>query len=322
MVLKKNYVAWFVVILLLALTPVLIKDVYAIHVLNLIGIYILHAMGMNLLLGFCGQFNLGQAGFYGIGAYTSVLLVMKVGISFWIALPLAGFAALLLSFGLGPTLKLPGHCLAMATLAFGEIIRIILLNWTSLTNGPTGIINVPYPKIGSFAFNNDHRFFYLIYICVVFCYFVIVRVIHSRVGRSMRSIRDDEVAAESLGVDVTRYRVMALLIAAFFAGVAGSLYAHLSSFISPHSFHWDETVKILTMLVVGGAGHLWGSVIGVVVLTVASEALEFLEKYRLIFYSGLMIVILIFAQDGLYGIYLGAKRRIGQFLGLPERSES
>jgi len=309
---QRPYLLWLILLGLLFITPVIVKDVYIIHVLNIIGIYILHVMGMNLLLGFCGQFNLGQAGFYGVGAYTSVLLAMKLGIPFWLTLPISGLVAALFALTLGPILRLQGHCLAMATLAFGEIIRIVLTNWVSLTNGPTGIGNIPYPRIGSFSFNNDHRFFCLIFICVIFCYFVIVRIVHSRMGRAMRSIRDDDAAAESLGVHATHYRIMALLVDAFFAGIAGSLYAHLTSFVSPHSFHWDETVKILTMLVVGGSGYLWGGVAGVVALTIISEMLDVLENFRPIVYSIFMIVVLIFASDGLYGIYLWARQAVVQ----------
>ena len=291
--------------------PLLTADTYFIFLMNHIGIYILLALGMNLLIGFTGQFNLGQAGFYAIGAYTSALLTLRTGLSFWIALPVAGLVSAFFGVVLGPVLKLRGHILVMATIAFAEIVRLVSLNWVGLTRGPAGLPRIPYPTIGSFAFSTEHRFYYLTLACVVIAYFVIARMINSRIGRALRAIRNDETAAWVTGVNIVRYKILALAVASFFAGIAGSLYAHLNSFISPHIFTLEETIKVLTMVVVGGAGSIAGSVIGASVLILVSEGLRTLMQLRLLIYAAMMLAVLMLAPKGLYGIYkqLGDKLR-------------
>jgi branched-chain amino acid transport system permease protein len=268
----------------------------------MIGIYCLHVIGLNLLVGFVGQFNLGQAGFYGLGAYTCILLVMKTGMSYWPAIIIAGMLAGIFGIFLGPILKLRGHILAMATIAFGEIIRLVLLNWLSLTNGPRGIVDIPSPKIGGFQFDSEHSFFYLIIIWVIICYFIINRVINSRLGLAMRSIRDDQVAAEAAGVNVLKYKIMSLSIAAIFAGIAGALYAPMTGYLHPVIAHWDETVKIFTMVVIGGVGSIAGSILGAITLVIALEYLRIFNEYRLIVYGVCIIISLIFAPKGLWGL--------------------
>lgn len=286
----------------LLVLPLFIQDIYVMHLVNMIGIYSLHVIGLNLLVGFIGQFNLGQAGFYGLGAYASTLLVMKTGLSFWPSLIIAGMFAGLFGIILGPILKLRGHILAMATIGFGEIVRLILLNWLSLTNGPRGIVDIPPPSIGGFRFETDHSYYYLIIFWVIFCYFIVNRVINSRLGRAMRSIRDDEVAAEAIGVNVLRYKIISLSIAGFFAGIAGALYAPLIGYLHPIIAHWDETVKIFTMVVIGGVGSIVGSILGAITLVVGIEYLRIFEQYRLIVYGVLIITALIYAPKGLWGV--------------------
>jgi branched-chain amino acid transport system permease protein len=191
----------------------------------------------------------------------------------------------------------------MATIAFAEIVRLVSLNWVSLTRGPAGLSRIPYPKIGSFAFSDEHRFYYLTLLCVGLAYFAIARMINSRIGRALRAIRNDETAAWVSGVNIVRYKILALVVASFFAGIAGSLYAHLNSFISPHIFTLEETVKVLTMVVVGGAGSVAGSVIGAIVLMMVSEYLRALMQLRLVVYAAMMLAVLMFAPKGLYGIF-------------------
>lgn len=298
---KKQFL-WIGLIILLFILPSIIKDTYLVFLMNHIGIYILLVLGMNLLIGFTGQFNFGLAGFYAIGAYTSALLTLRAGLSFWIALPAAGIVAAFFGVIIGPVLKLRGHILVMATIAFAEIVRLVSLNWVSLTRGPAGLPGIPYPRIGPFDLSNEHRFYYLTVTCVIVAYLVIARMINSRVGRALRAIRNDELAAWISGINIVHYKILALAVASFFMGIAGSLYAHLNSFISPHIFTLEETVKVLTMVVVGGSGSIAGSVIGAMVLVFSSEYLRFLQQYRLIVYAGLMLAVLLFAPKGLYGI--------------------
>ncbi|MEE9256556.1 MAG: branched-chain amino acid ABC transporter ATP-binding protein/permease [bacterium] len=272
------------------------------HIINLCGLYILLVMGLTLLLGFTGQISLGQAGFAGLGAYISVSLTLTVGLSFWPALLIAGLVCAGFSLVIGPVLKARGHVLALATLAFAEIGRLITLNWTEVTGGPMGIPGVPPPTLGSFVIDTNHRFYYLILAAVIVNYAVLRRTIESRVGRAMKAIRDDQEAAAAVGVNVLRYKIMAFAIAGFFAGISGALFAHLDLYVSPDDFGLEESIKILTMTVIGGIGSFTGSILGAITLVITNEYLHRFQQYSIAIYGLMMILILIFAPGGLYGL--------------------
>jgi branched-chain amino acid transport system permease protein len=252
--------------LFLLLLPVVVKDVYLIHLVNLFGIYSLLTTGLNVVLGVCGQISVGHAAFWAVGAYTSSLLTVKVGLNFWLGFLASGIAGSLAAFALGPVLRLRGNVLAVATIAFGEVVRVVLMNWTSLTNGPSGIAYMPPPRIGFIQLNTEHSFYYLILVCSLSNILVLNRLIESRVGKIWKAIRDDEEGAESLGVNATKLKIYVFAVAGFGAGLAGSLYAHLTSYISPHIFSLSESVKMLTMIVVGGEGSVGGAIIGTGIL--------------------------------------------------------
>lgn len=301
-----------ILLVFLASIPLWVKDVYYLRIINMIGISALLTFGFTLLIGFTGQISLGQAGFYGVGAYVSVLLASRLGISFWVAMPLAGIAGALLGVVIGPVLRLRGHGLAMATFFFGEIVRVVLVQWEPVTGGAIGITNVPYPQIGKWVISTNEQFFYLILLIVIINYVVVMRVVNSRIGRAMQAIRDNQEAAEVIGVNATRYKVMAFVIAGFFSGVAGSLYAHLTGFISPESFDVIKSVEILTMVVVGGTGSLMGSVIGAAVMTILPEFLRVFQEYRLIFFGGMILCVLNFTSSGLAGLLQQVFSRLGK----------
>lgn len=304
---------------LMCLAPVVIQDVYIMHVINVIGLYILIVTGLTLLVGFSGQFSLGQAGFAGLGAYTSVALTMGVGISFWPALIAGALVGGGFGVVIGPVLRARGHVLALATLAFAEIGRLITLNWTEVTGGPMGIPGVPPPTLGSFAFDTDHRFYFLILAAVFVNYMVLRRVINSRVGRAMKALRDDPEAAAATGVNVLRYKIMAFTVAGFFAGMSGALSAHLDLYVSPDAFNLSESIKILTMVVIGGAGSFVGSVVGAITLQSMNELFHEFQQYSIAIYGFMMIFILIFAPQGLYGLLMGLRRLIEARIGSPAR---
>lgn len=287
---------------LLCLIPLVVEDVYIMHVINVIGLYILLVMGLTLLVGFTGQFSLGQVGFAGVGAYVSVALTMGAGISFWLALLAGGLLAGGLGLLIGPVLRLRGHVLALATLAFAEIGQLITLNWTEVTGGPMGIPGIPPPTLGPFGFNSDHRFYFLILAAVFANYVVLLRTIDSRVGRAMKALRDDPEAAAATGVNVPRYKIMAFAITGFFAGISGALSVHLDRYVSPDVFNLSESIKILTMVVIGGAGSFSGSVLGAIVLQTMNEFFHGFQQYSIAAYGLMMILILIFAPQGLYGL--------------------
>lgn len=299
---KKSKLFALALILLVALVPLITNNDYVIRILIMSGIFSILALSLNLVTGYTGQFCLGWAGFYGIGAYTSALLVMKLDFSFWLAMPLAGIVAAVFGILLGiPTMRLKDIYLAIATLGFGEIIRLIMLNWTDLTRGSMGLPGIPSPKLFSYEFSSNLPFYYLCLLLVLLTIAAIRRIIDSRVGRALIAIREDDLAAKAMGIDVTRYKILAFAVGAFFAGIAGAFYAHYSSFIDPHSFSFSESIAILAMVVLGGMGSVAGSVIGAVTLTIAPEILRDLSEYRMIIFGLIMMVVMLIRPQGIMG---------------------
>ncbi len=305
------------VLLVLLLPPLVIKDVYWVHILNVVGLYTLLAIGLNLVVGVCNTFSLGHAAFYGIGAYTTALLSTRLHAPFWLDLPAAGLVAAVFGLLVGPVFRLRGPFLAVATLAFGEIVRLVLQNWISFTRGPNGIAGIPWPALGSLQLRDDHSLYYLILVAVVFQYVLISRVVHSRVGRAMKALRDNEDAARACGVWVLRYQILSFVVAAFFAGLAGGLYAHLISFVSPDSFNLAASIEMLFMIVLGGLGSVPGSVVGAAVVAILPEYFRVLQDFRLIVYSIAIIGILIFAPSGVWGLAEGLFQRRSSSTGGP-----
>jgi len=289
------------VILLAVLLPLISND-YVLRVLTIAGVFIILTLSLNLVTGYTGQFCLGWAAFYGIGAYTSALLAMKLSFSFWLALPLGGLMAALFGILLGiPTLRLKDIYLAITTLGFGEIIRLILLNWTDLTRGSMGLPGIPSPRLFGYEFSSNLPYYYLILILVLITVFTMYRLIDSRIGRALIAIREDDLAAKTAGIDITAYKVMAFAVGAFFAGIAGSFYAHYSSFIDPHTFSFMESISILAMVVLGGMGSIPGSIIGALILSIIPELLRDLSEYRMIMYGLIMMAVMIIRPQGIMG---------------------
>lgn len=297
-------------VVLLALVPLIVRNAYVMHVINVMGLYLLIVTGLTFLVGVTGQFSLGQVGFVGLGGYVSVGITMGLGLSFWPALLAAGLVGAAFGVAIGPVLRLRGHVLAMATLAFAEIGRLVTLNWTEVTGGPMGLPGVPPPTLGAFAFDADHRFYVLILACVVVNYVVLSRAIHSRVGRAMRALRDDPDGAAATGINVARYKIMAFVLAGFFAGLSGALWSHLDRYVNPDMFDLSESVKILTMVVIGGAGSLTGAALGVVTLQTLTELFHEFQQYSIALYGLMMILILIFAPGGLAALLSAARDRL------------
>jgi len=289
-------------LLVTALLPLVITDDYVLRILIMSGIFVILTLSLNLVTGFTGQFCLGWAAFYGIGAYTSALLTMKAGVSFWLAMPLGGFVAALFGLLLGlPTMRLKEIYLAITTLGFGEIIRLIMLNWTDLTRGSMGLPGIPAPSILSYEISSNQAYYYLILALVLVTIIAIRRLIDSRTGRALIAIREDELAAKSMGIDVTAYKMLAFAVGAFFAGLAGSFYAHYTSFIDPHTFSFTESIAILAMAVLGGLGSINGSILGAVILTVIPELLRDIAEYRLIVFGLIMMAVMLLRPQGLFG---------------------
>lgn len=289
-------------IITMIVLPLLPVDNFKMRMVIMVGIYMILAMSLNLITGYTGQLSLGHAAFYGIGAYTSAILSMRFGFGFLITAPIAAIIAAIIALLLGiPTLKLQGAYLAIVTLGFSEIVRIIALNWMSLTRGPMGIPGIPRPQILGYQVTSSSGYYYLILILVVLTYISIQRIIKSRIGRAFIAIREDELAAQSMGISTLKYKIMSFTISAFFAGLAGSYYAHFVTYIDPQSFTFNESIQILSMVVLGGMGNMIGVMLGAVVLVLAPESLRFLEDYRMVMYGAVLILMMLVRPQGLLG---------------------
>ena len=284
---------------------------YFLHILVISGIYVILTVSLNLIVGFTGLPNMGHAAFSCIGAYTSSLLALSAGVSPWLGLIIgAGFAAgsgLVIGY---PAIRLKGDYLALSTFGLGVIVYSVAKNWVSLTRGPMGLPGIPGFSVLGFQLSGIWSYLLLVLVFVAITIFVINRIVNSPFGRILRSIREDEIASEALGKDTTRHKLLVFIIGAFFAGIAGSLYAHYITFIDPSSFTVMESITILLMVIFGGMGSISGSVVGAVILVVFPELLRFLgmpssiaAPMRQMIYGLLLIVLMIKRPQGIMGAY-------------------
>ncbi|MBC7415915.1 MAG: branched-chain amino acid ABC transporter ATP-binding protein/permease, partial [Herminiimonas sp.] len=292
---------------LLLLVPLAIPGQYALQLVNLGLISLIVVVGLNFITGYCGQINFAQAAFWGIGAYVTAALTLK-GLSFWLALPAAAIATGLCSLLLGiPTLRLRAYYLAMATIAFGEIVQLILVHWEPVTGGTSGLRNVPGVSIAGYTLSGHFQHYYFLLAWCALALWLSLRVRASRLGRAMLALRDSEIAAEVMGVDTVRVKMLAFALSSMYAGVAGGLYVSYVNYVSPDLFSNAQAVLFFVMLVVGGVGSAVGAVIGTIGLTVLPEALRFLKEWYLVLYGVGVILMIVFLPDGL--VSLGARLR-------------
>jgi branched-chain amino acid transport system permease protein len=284
-----------------ALLPLFLKNPYYIRIFIFIGIYIILALSLNLINGYTGLLSIGHAAFYGIGAYSSALLTLRLELPFIVALPISGVIAGIFGYLIGkPTLRLKGIFLTLATLGFNIIFVLVIINWESLTRGPLGLASIPVPKICSYIFQRQHDYYYLIFFLVLFTLASIHRLIHSRFGNALLSIREEEIAAEAVGVNTVHYKIAAFTISTFYAGIAGSFFAHYIRFIAPDNFTFWESFTLLAMLAFGGQGNLVGPMVGAFLLIAIPEIFRFLADYRMIFYGVVLILMMLFRREGIF----------------------
>jgi branched-chain amino acid transport system permease protein len=294
---------FFIPVLLIfsAAFPFILKDYY-IDVLIMSGIYILLALGLNIIVGFTGLLNLGFAAFYAIGAYTYAIVNTKIGLGFWASLPvsasLAALAGLLLAI---PALRLRGDYLAIVTLGFGEIVRLVLNNWDSLTNGPNGITGISRPLLMGFSFAQLQYYYYLVFVIVIFAVVVIKRVESSRIGRAWIAIKENEIAASSMGINTMKYKLYAFTFGTFWAGIAGILFSAKMQFVSPESFTFMESILILSMIILGGIGNTYGAIVGAFILVILPEVLREVQLYRMLILGIGLVLLMIFRPQGILG---------------------
>jgi len=281
--------------------PLMLKDYY-IDVLIMSGIYTLLALGLNIIVGFTGLLNLGFAAFYAIGAYTYALLNTKLGLGFWTSLPIsAGFAALAGLLLAIPALRLRGDYLAIVTLGFGEIVRLVLNNWDSLTNGPNGITGIAPPSLFGVSLGKLNLYYYLVFLLVLLAVIIIRRVESSRIGRAWIAIKENEIAASSMGINTTKYKLYAFAFGTFWAGVAGILFSAKMQFVSPESFTFMESILILSMIILGGLGNIYGAIIGAFILVLLPEVLREVQLYRMLILGIGLVLLMVFRPHGILG---------------------
>jgi branched-chain amino acid transport system permease protein len=289
--------------------PVFTRDGYVIQLLNIAILNAIVVLGLNYATGWTGQINFGQAAFYGLGAYTTAIAT-TMGIP-WIAAPfLSALIVVLASLVLGlPTLRLRTHYLAMTTIGFGEIVRLIIVHWEPVTGGTSGLRAIPGISVFGIGPQGQIQHFYLLVATLATAILVAVRIRHSALGRSMIATKDSEIAAEQSGVDTVRTKLLAFMIGAIYAGLAGCLYASSIRFVSPDSFSGTQAVLLMTMLIVGGMGSIAGCIVGAVTLTILPEALRFLGQWYLVLYGLGVICIIVLAPGGLASVASVARRR-------------
>jgi len=302
MIKKSSFKA--VVTFVIALIFLLIfKNPYYIGVLIFLGINLLITIGLSLLMGYAGQISMGQAAFFGIGAYTSGILTAKfglpIGVSFLASIAITVFIAFIIGI---PTLKLKGHYLAMATLGLGEIVYIVFNELIPLTGGPSGFGEIPVIKIFGISLDSDQKFYIFIWAIVSFILFISLNIVNSRIGRALKALNKSEEISSTLGINTSKVKLGIFTLSAGYAALAGFLYAHYVTFLSPGSFSLNFSILLVTMVAIGGMENIWGAFLGTAILTLLPEYLRFFKDFDILIYGAILMSIMLLRPEGLYGI--------------------
>ncbi len=300
---------WYVKLLIVfasLMIPLVIPSNYAMRVIIYIALYIVLALGLNVVMGFAGLLNIGHAAFYAVGAYTTAILMVKYGMSFWLTIPVGMFFGIILGIMLGlPTLRVRDDYLAIVTLGFGQIVYIIANNWMGLTRGPRGIPGIPAPRIEffdwHFVIESYPAYYYLILLFVFITIYACVRIVDSRVGLAWMAIREDEDVAAVMGINLVYYKTLAFGFSAALGALAGSFFAVFQSFVSPNSFTILESVIIITIPILGGLGSIPGTIIGAIIMIGGPEIFRAASEYRMVIMGAFMVVMMIVRPEGLFG---------------------
>lgn len=295
--------ALLVLLALLLCVPLVVKNTYILKVMNNVMLYAVIALSVNLILGFCGLLDFGRSAFVGIGTYSFALLMTKVtGIPWIVGFILAGLFTALLGWLVGCFLRRTSFdYLTLLTIGIVEIVRLFLVNCTSITNGAMGITGVPKPSFFGFKITSHAQFYYFALILLVLCYVLIYRLINSYKGRALMAIRDDEIAAAFSAINIPKYKAFCFGIASFFTGIGGAAMVSYTGYASPYNFTIDEGLILCQMAILGGLGSLPGSVLGAIILVVVPEISRTAYDYRLLIMGVMMVVLMLFCPDGLLG---------------------
>ena len=302
---------FYVFAAVVALLPVLFPNNYFVTVIGAsAGLHVILAVGLNLLIGYAGQISLGHAAFFGLGAYASAILTTRFAwpglLAMAAGLLMTGLIAWLLA---RPILRLRGHYLAMATLGFGIIIHVILVQATRWTGGPDGLAGVPPLNLLGWSVDGDTQWYGVIMAAMLLAIWLALNIVDSRIGRALRAVRSSEFAARMMGVDTARAKTQVFVISALFAAFAGSLFAHQQAFVSPDSFNLTISVELVTMVVLGGMASTFGAACGAIALTLLHQGLVVFEDYEMLIHGALLMAVMIFMPQGLFvGLSQGARR--------------
>ncbi|MBM3487365.1 MAG: branched-chain amino acid ABC transporter permease [Alphaproteobacteria bacterium] len=288
--------------------PLVFRGEYFMHLMIMVLFYTVLASSLNIVTGYIGQLSLGHAAFFGIGCYAAAMLTLDAGWSVWTAMIIAGLAAAVAGFVIGYiTLRLDGHYFVLITLAFAEVLRLVVINWEEVTRGPLGFPNIPRPSIvlgGEVMvdFSSKTHFYYVALVLVVITLWAKHRFVYSAMGRASVAIRENPRLAQSVGIDPFYYSMVAFVLGAFFAGLSGWFYAHYISYVGPDVYGFGFMVTMLIMIAVGGRGTIVGPVIGAAIITIVVEELRFAREIRLSLFGLLLMLSILFFPRGLVSV--------------------
>ncbi|MDA3128478.1 branched-chain amino acid ABC transporter permease [Aliibacillus thermotolerans] len=306
---QTNWIGVGIFVLIVLIFPFVVTQSFLLNHATFTGIYVIVSLGLGLLMGYAGQISLGQAAFYGVGAYATAIMTTTYGLSPWIGLIFSIAIAALLAYIMGYTMaRLSGYYLAMATLAFGIIVHSVLVEWRSVTLGASGFYGIPSINIFGYTITQGIPYYYFVWAFAIIGIIICLNIVHSRVGRALRSIHDSEIASSAMGVETGKYKTQIFVLSAIFAGVAGWLFAHMSYSISPSSFTLDASIIFLAMVVLGGSSSVWGAVLGTVLITMIQVTVHTLgeqftfitSEFEHVVYGLILVLVIIFMPRGLF----------------------
>ena len=299
---------YLLLIIAVFLLPVFVKDKYWMHIFILMCIWSIAALSLNLIMGYTGQPNLGMGGFFGIGSYATALLMLKLGFGFWPSLVLSALLSSVIGFLIGlPTLRSKGSYFAIGTLCFNVIVFIAVERWESLTEGTRGLMGIPPPAPITMPWGTTIHFttlapiYYLMLVFLLLTLFIIYRIVHSLVGRSLMAVRESEELTSSIGISPMKTKLLAFVASIFLCSIAGSLYAVYIGFLDPEIASYHVTFDVLLFVMLGGIGTITGPIVGAIVVTLLGEFLHYLEGFRLVAYGLVLVLVIIFMPQGIVG---------------------
>lgn len=301
---KKRTIIIALLILFSFAIPFLNVGTYNLHLITYSLIWVILAQGLNIIQGYTGYVSIAQAAFFGIGAYSSAIMSVNLGLSVWLTIPLAivisGIFGILIGY---PALRTQGHYFAIVTMSFCMVIWVLMMSWVGFTGGEEGIANIPSPSsIFGIDFSLKENYYYIILVAVLLTILFVYRLIHSRVGRAFITIRENEELAQAVGISLLKYKVLSFTLSAMLGGLAGALYVHYTHFVNPTPFTVDYSLNAILAVILGGSGTITGPIIGAFVMIFLPEYLRIADEYRLIIYAVMLILIMFYMPKGIINL--------------------